>query len=156
MQPLCCEHFRFSASLISYSLLTAWISKAKLCKISKWELTRWPKVVKHYYAITILYFSYKYKTLGSKINISEGEWSFSCFEKSEFYIWKIDRGVFPWFLLAMKQWLSSELTHVQSRESALLTLIVIETDKPLTSSPAESSLQQLKNNLWLKVFYGVQ
>ena len=38
-----------------------------LCKISKWELSRWPKVTKHRYATTILYFSYKYKTLDSKI-----------------------------------------------------------------------------------------
>ena len=51
-------------------LLVAYSAKFKsksLCKISKWELSRWPKVTKHRYATTILYFSFKYKTVDSKI-----------------------------------------------------------------------------------------
>ena len=51
-------------------LLVAYSAKFKsksLCKTSKWELSRWPKVTKHRYATTILYFSYKYKTVDSKI-----------------------------------------------------------------------------------------
>ena len=51
-------------------LLVVYSAKFKsksLCKISKWELSRWPKVTKHRYATTILYFSYKYKTVDSKI-----------------------------------------------------------------------------------------
>ena len=51
-------------------LLVAYSAKFKsknLCKISKWELSRWSKVTKHHYATTILYFSYKYKTLDSNI-----------------------------------------------------------------------------------------
>ena len=31
--------------------------------------------------------------------------------------------VFPWFLLAMKQWLSSELAHVRDRNRAVRHLV---------------------------------
>ena len=51
-------------------LLVACSAKFKsksLCKIWKWELLRWPKVTKHRYATTVLYFSYRYKTVDSKI-----------------------------------------------------------------------------------------
>ena len=51
-------------------LIVAYSAKFKsksLCKISKWELSRLPKATKHRYANTILYFSYKYKTVDSKI-----------------------------------------------------------------------------------------
>ena len=62
------EHLCFCTSLISYSLLViAQNSKAEVCKISKWELSRWPKFTKHHYANTKLYFYYKCKTLDSKI-----------------------------------------------------------------------------------------
>ena len=53
-----------------YSLVVADSAKFKsksLFRMSKWELSRWPKVTKHRYATTIFYFSYKYKTLDSKI-----------------------------------------------------------------------------------------
>ena len=66
-------------------LLVAFSAKFKgknLCKISKWELSRWPKVTKHRYATTILYFLTNIKLETRKFNISEGEWSLSWFEKS--------------------------------------------------------------------------
>ena len=66
-------------------LLVAFSAKFKgknLCKISKWELSRCPKVTKHRYAITILYFLTNIKLETRKFNISEGEWSLSWFEKS--------------------------------------------------------------------------
>ena len=50
--------------LVAYS---AKFKSRSLYKISKWELSKWPKVTKHHYATTILYFSNSYKTVDSKI-----------------------------------------------------------------------------------------
>ena len=50
--------------LVAYS---AKFKSRSLYKISKWELSKWPKVTKHHYATTILYFSNSCKTVDSKI-----------------------------------------------------------------------------------------
>ena len=56
-----------------------------LGKISNWELSRWPKVTKHR-AMQLISFTFLaiIKLQTRKFNISEGEWSLSWFEKSEF------------------------------------------------------------------------
>ena len=59
----------FSFLCFTDFLLVAYSAKFKsksLCKISKWELSRWPKVTKHRYATTVFCFFCKHKTVDSE------------------------------------------------------------------------------------------